>query len=213
VKTDELIDLLATGLEPVDMRARLRGTSAALALGLGAAVLLMTAALGIQADLSHKLQLPQFWLREVFCTAVAFAALLCVWRLVHPGRQLGLAPPALLAPVALMWLAAAYVLLDAAPEHRTELLLGHTARVCSLLIALVSAPVFAAVIWAVRRFAPTRLRLAGAAAGLASGGVGALVYTLHCPELAPPFLAVWYVLGMLIPTACGALLGPRLLRW
>jgi hypothetical protein len=28
-----------------------------------------------------------------------------------------------------------------------------------------------------------------------------------------PFLAIWYLLGMLIPTALGALLGPRLLRW
>ena len=43
--------------------------------------------------------------------------------------------------------------------------------------------------------------------------MGALVYTLHCPEMEAPFLAVWYLLGMLIPAAAGALLGPRLLRW
>jgi hypothetical protein len=28
-----------------------------------------------------------------------------------------------------------------------------------------------------------------------------------------PFLATWYLLGVLIPTAIGTLLGPRLLRW
>jgi hypothetical protein len=61
--------------------------------------------------------------------------------------------------------------------------------------------------------APTRLRLAGAAAGFAAGAVGALVYSVHCPELAAPFLGVWYLLGILIPTAVGALLGPRLLHW
>ena len=61
--------------------------------------------------------------------------------------------------------------------------------------------------------APTRLRLAGAAAGFAAGAIGALVYTLHCPELDAPFLAVWYVSGMLIPTVVGAFVGPRLLRW
>ena len=43
--------------------------------------------------------------------------------------------------------------------------------------------------------------------------MGAFAYTLHCPELAPAFVAVWYVLGMLIPAAAGALLAPRLLRW
>ena len=48
--------------------------------------------------------------------------------------------------------------------------------------------------------------------GLA-GAIGALVYCLHCPELAPPFLGFWYLLGMLIPAAAGAALGPRLLRW
>jgi hypothetical protein len=61
--------------------------------------------------------------------------------------------------------------------------------------------------------APTRLRLAGAAAGLLAGTTGALVYCLHCPELEAPFLGFWYLLGMLIPTAVGALLGSRLLRW
>jgi hypothetical protein len=38
-------------------------------------------------------------------------------------------------------------------------------------------------------------------------------YTLPCPELAAPFLGIWYLLGMLIPTAFGAWLGPRVLRW
>jgi len=43
--------------------------------------------------------------------------------------------------------------------------------------------------------------------------VGALAYSLHCPELAAPFLGIWYVLGILIPTAFGAWAGPRLLHW
>jgi len=39
------------------------------------------------------------------------------------------------------------------------------------------------------------------------------MYSLHCPEMEAPFIGFWYLLGMLIPTAVGALLGPRLLRW
>jgi hypothetical protein len=31
--------------------------------------------------------------------------------------------------------------------------------------------------------------------------------------MAAPFLAVWYLAGMAIPTALGALLAPHLLRW
>ena len=46
-----------------------------------------------------------------------------------------------------------------------------------------------------------------------AGAIGALVYLLYCPEMAPPFLLVWYTLGMLLPAALGALVGPRVLRW
>jgi len=84
---------------------------------------------------------------------------------------------------------------------------------CSVNIAALALPVFVAIAWWMKGLAPTRLRLAGAAAGLAAGAVGALVYTLHCPELAAPFLGIWYVLGMFLPAAAGALLGPFLLRW
>jgi hypothetical protein len=91
--------------------------------------------------------------------------------------------------------------------------MGQTALVCPLLIALVSTPMFIAFVWLMRSLAPTRLRVAGAAAGFAAGAIGALVYSLHCPEYAAPFLGLWYVLGMLLPTLVGALAGPRLLRW
>jgi hypothetical protein len=108
---------------------------------------------------------------------------------------------------------AVVTLVAASPQNRARLILGHTAGVCPFLIALVAAPLLIALLWVMRSLAPTRLRWAGAASGFAAGSLGALVYTLHCPELAAPFLAIWYLLGMLIPAAIGAWLGPRLLRW
>ena len=78
---------------------------------------------------------------------------------------------------------------------------------------MLSVPVFIAVFWALRGLAPTRLVLTGAVGGLLSGAVATLAYCLHCPEMGVAFWGVWYVLGMLLPTAIGALLGPRLLRW
>jgi len=82
-----------------------------------------------------------------------------------------------------------------------------------LLIALLSVPVFAAVMRTMKNLAPTRLRLAGFAAGLLSGAVAAVVYCLHCPEMGAPFIALWYLLGTLIPAGIGALLGDKVLRW
>ena len=69
------------------------------------------------------------------------------------------------------------------------------------------------MLWALRGAAPTRLALTGAGAGLLAGALATLAYALHCPEMAAPFMAVWYVAGMAIPTALGAVLGPRVLRW
>ena len=112
-----------------------------------------------------------------------------------------------------MWALSGAVMAAAKPGQREKLLLGDTWASCPWLIAMLSAPAFVAMLWAMKQFAPARLRLAGAGAGFAAGALGALVYSLHCPEMAPPFLALWYVLGMLIPTAVGCLVGPRLLRW
>jgi len=154
-----------------------------------------------------------FWVRAAFCASLASVAVAAVGRLGRPGAGLGLVPVLLALPVLVMWLLAAAALITVPARDRVPLLLGHTAAVCPGLITLQAAPLFLTMIWAMRDRAPTRLRLAGAATGLAAGAGGALVYTLHCPELAPPFLSLWYVLGMLIPATLGGIFGTRLLRW
>jgi hypothetical protein len=108
---------------------------------------------------------------------------------------------------------AALALTDANAAERTALVFGKTWRSCPLLIATLSVPTFVAMAWATKELAPTRLRLCGAAMGLASGGLAAVVYSLHCSEMSAPFIALWYLAGLLVPGAVGMLSGPRLLRW
>ena len=115
-------------------------------------------------------------------------------------------------PVAALWLLTLLKLFAARPGERAALIFGKTWQECPQAIAVVSIPALIAALWAVRGLAPTHLALAGAAAGLFAGAAGALASALHCPELEAAFLAAWYVLGMLIPTAVGSVLGPRLLR-
>ncbi len=83
----------------------------------------------------------------------------------------------------------------------------------SASIAALSVPLLAALLWLLRSMAPTRPVLAGAMAGLMAGAMAGLVYSLHCPEIAYAFLAVWYVAAMAVMAGVGALLGSRLLRW
>jgi hypothetical protein len=78
---------------------------------------------------------------------------------------------------------------------------------------VLSIPALGGVLWAMRGLAPTRARMAGLAAGLLAGAVGAAGYALACGETAMTFVAIWYSLGIAMTGALGALLGPRLLRW
>lgn len=213
MKTDEWIEMLAAGAAPVPARALERRFGSAVALGVGGAVVLMLWLFGLRPDLAQTAALPMFWGKVAFAAALAVPGVWALQRLARPGaRWVGVAW-AMALPVALLWAMAAWVLLQQAPADRWPLVLGTTWRSCPFNIALLSVPAFVASFWALRGAAPTRLAWAGAGAGLLAGALGALVYALHCPEMAAPFLAVWYVAGMAIPTALGALLGPRLLRW
>jgi hypothetical protein len=168
----------------------------------------------VRASLAQDLGVPMLWVKFAFVAALAVAGWIAAARLARPGASLAGLAPRLLAPVLAMWVLGAIALVGAGDAaQRTTLFLGQTWNYCPFNIAVLSAPVFAAALWSMRGFAPTRPALAGAAAGLFAGAVGAVVYAFHCPELAAPFLGTWYVLGMLVPTALGAILGPLVLRW
>ncbi len=213
MRTEELATLLAAARRPRARHVPARRYAIAVALGLTGAGVLMMMLLGPRADLGTAVLLPKFWMKVGFAAGVFATSLLTAFRLSRPGVPFEGALRSMALPVVLMWIVAASVLLKAAPPEREALLLGETWSSCPLLIAALSVPAFAAVLWAVKGLAPTRLRLAGFAAGLLSGSLATLVYCFHCPEMEAPFVALWYLLGMLIPAALGAWLGPSLLRW
>jgi hypothetical protein len=213
LKTDDLVTMLATGGAAVDPNAAAKRYLTALVWGTLGSAILMAVLLGVRPDLEIAVRLPMFWVKLAFVAVLALTSGVAALRLARPGSRLAWLPGILAAPIVAMWVLATFVLTTANSAERVELLFGNTAASCPFLIVMLSVPVFVAVIWAMQGLAPTRLRLAGAAAGLVSGSLGALVYAVHCPELAAPFLGLWYVLGVLIPAGVGAMLGPRLLRW
>ncbi|QKL01835.1 DUF1109 family protein [Pseudomonas sp. NY5710] len=213
MKTNELIDLLSAGETAVDRHlAGKRFAIALLAGGLGAS-LLMAVIFGVRPDLAEVASSPLLWAKIALPASLATLALWLSSRLARPGVHGGVAWGLLVMPVLLVWVGAAVELASVAPDARAELILGKTWRTCALNIALLSVPTFAGVVWALRGLAPTRLRVTGAVGGLLAGATATLAYCLHCPEMGIPFWGVWYLLGMMLPTIMGALLGPRLLRW
>ncbi|MBS0326923.1 MAG: DUF1109 domain-containing protein [Proteobacteria bacterium] len=213
MKTDDLIADLARGAGAVEPNAVARRYATAIGWGGFAATLVMALYLGVRPDLRTAALLPMFWVKLVFPGALFAIALALAARLARPAMPLGNLPRLLFVPLIAVWAIAAAELAGAQPASRAALVLGRSWSVCPLYITLLSAPIFAGAFWAMKRLAPTRLVRAGAACGLVAGGLGACIYALHCDEMSAAFLGSWYVIGMLIPTIAGAILGPKLLRW
>ena len=213
MKTDDLISMLAASATPVPKHVASRRLSTALLVGLPMSFVIMLLVYGLRRDLMEVMERPMFWVRLVFPICVAAGAYVMVERLARPGARIRHAWLWLAVPVLVIWSMAAYMLFSAPAGERPALLMGQTWRTCTANIGVVALPVFIAALVALKGLAPTRPALAGCAAGLMAGGAGAAVYALHCQELAAPFLAVWYVLGISLPAAVGALIGRRFLRW
>ena len=212
MKTDDLIAMLASDVGSVAPQVWRQRYALALGAGLIGAALLMVLLLGVRPDIADAVRLPMFWVKLAFPAALAAGALLAAMRLSRPGVAIGRTGLLLAAPVLAIWVLAALALLGA-PEDRAMLVWGETWTACLVNIPMLSVPAFVAAFWVMKSLAPVRPALAGAAAGLMAGALSAVAYALHCPELAAPFIGLWYLLGMLIPAALGAVIGPRLLHW
>ena len=213
MKTDALITLLALDNLPASYRSGRRTMLATLGLGALVASAMMYFLLGLRPDMNQAVALPMFWVKLAFPGALMLAAIAALWRFGSPGLQLGKLKIALALPFAVIGVMALLVLANAEPETRPMLIFGTTWVKCPLSIAALAVPIWIAALLALKQQAPTRLRASSAAAGLFAGACAATVYAMHCPEMEAPFLAIWYVLGILIPAVLGWAIGPKLLRW
>jgi hypothetical protein len=213
MKTDDFVAMLAHGVEAIDPHTVEKRTGKALAAGLSATLMLFYAAYGVRRDIGLMWTVPAFWLKFAFALAVLAAAGWMTLRLARPGMRAGPGWLAALIPVLLVWIAGAIGIEEAPSGHRWPLMLGHSWHICTLNITLLSMPLLVALLCALRGLTPTQPMEAGAAAGLLAGAISLFIYSWYCTEMAVQFWGLWYVLGMLVPTAAGALAGRTLLRW
>lgn len=213
MRREELIDTLSADLKPVGPYAVERRVMAGLAVGMAAGLALLVVWLGLRPDLVEAVRTGMFWIKLAYTLAIGVTAMILACGLARPDCPARASLIVALAPLGVVAIWAAAEIVQAPGADRLRLWLGSSWMVCPLRIMVISAPAFFGALWAFRRFAPTRLRLAGFAAGLAAGGAGASVYALACQESTVAFLATWYTLGVLAVAGLGALVGPRVLRW
>lgn len=211
MKTDDLIDALAAGLEPARPA---RPSPVLLAAAAVAAVAAVGLLLGFRPDLGRALQGPAPWLKGVYTAALAGTGVWLATRLGRPGVDPRPAAFALISVVAAAVLWGGVEMLMTPPEQRMAGWLGGTWTVCGRNIVLISAFAAPLVFLSARRLAPTRPTAAGLALGLATGGLAASAYgLLHCGEATAAFVATWYTLGIAAAGVIGAAVGRFALRW
>lgn len=213
MKTDALIERLSERAEPVSAYALTR----ALGIGIGAGALVSVAAmmlwLGPRPDLMQAMGTGAYWMKFFYTLLFALGGLWTLERLSRPGARTRTQMTLEALPFAAIALWALMRLAMAPAAARMPMMMGHSANVCPWRIVLLALPVFAGALWSLRNLAPTRPALAGAAAGLAAGALGAFIYAFHCNESAAAFVALWYTFGIASVGAIGAVAGRFLLRW
>lgn len=212
MRTDDLIDALASDAEPT--RAPPRRLALVAALGALVALVLVLTWLRPRADLMPAMRGGMFWMKALYTAVLGLAGYLAVERLSRPtggGRRGWMLGGAALVVLAAAGIAQAMISPDV--QAALRMLRGHSWHVCSRNILVLGLPMLALGLWTVRGMAPTQPVRAGFAVGLFAGGVAATVYGLHCPEHTFTFVALWYSLGVLLLAGLGALIGRWALRW
>lgn len=213
MNTDDLIESLAQDVQPVPRHALGWRLCLGLLLGGGGTLMLVAAMFGFRPDLWIAMHGGAFWMKWAYTASLGICAIMATARLGRPDSgSLGwlwimTLPIAGLAVIGIAELA------HTPSTEWLSMWLGMSWKVCSANVFLLSIPIFGGLLWSFRKLAPTRLRAAGATAGLTAGAWAATLYCLHCPEVSAIFVLTWYSLGIALAALTGALLGPRLLRW
>jgi hypothetical protein len=207
--TDELVRRLAR--EAGDAQRPGLTFAPALTLGtllaLAAAALVVAVGFGLRPDLAA---LPGHGIFQFKVAAMGLLAAAALWLLRAAGTPGARRPWPLLVPALILLLVGAWLDRSGFPLSGARTL---SVPVCLGAIIAAALPGLVVLLAALRRGIPTRLSAAGALAGLTSGALGALAYTLACINDGAAFVALWYPLAIAVTTALGAILGPRVLAW
>lgn len=211
MKTELLIDMLAQGAGPAPRAAVARRLLPVALAGLVVSTLLALWVIGPLPAVMF--QTPAPWIKLAYTVSLAVAAAVLTTRLARPIARLQAPRTAVRVVIGVMAAGGAALLAAAPPGERLEAVLGQSWLVCPWLLMALSLPTLAGILWALRRLAPTRLQEAGFASGLLAGSLGAIGYSLACPESSATFVAIWYTAGILLTGCVGGWLGGRVLRW
>lgn len=182
-----------------------------LAIPVSAAIFLSQ--LGMRKDVMTAMGNPLFDLKFAVTIALAGAAIAISLHLSRPEATLGRWAWLLAIPVGLLGIGMMGEMMMPNRAPMPVRLIGTNSRLCLVAIPLLSLPLLAAALLALRRGAPSHPAVTGAFAGLLSAGLGATLYASHCTDDSPLFVATWYTIAVVLVAAIGAMAGSRVLKF
>ena len=213
VNTQQLIETLTKDVPRVAPHTPAKRIGIGITAGGLVTTALVAAVLGVRPDLRLAMHGFSFWMKWAYTISLGVGAGYTVAQLARPTAGSLRALWVLVIPVLLLMGIGIGEFARTPPTQWLAMWLGRSWMICPWLVLTLAAPIFVGLLWSFRKFAPTRLRAAGASAGLAAGAWAATIYCLHCPETSAMFVLTWYSLGIIAAAGAGALLGPRLMRW
>jgi hypothetical protein len=210
--TNELIKALAADARPPALSlSSVWWGAAGLAIALAAAAFF--AMLGPRPDIAVAAETPRFLFKFVVTITLAVSAFGLARALSRPGETWREALPYLTAAPALIVMAVIVEIVILPPDTWSAKLVGTNSIVCLTYIPLIGLGPLAIFLLALCHGAPTRPALAGAAAGLAAGGIAATFYAAQCTDDSPLFVATWYTIAIAGLAFTGAAAADRFAHW
>lgn len=213
MKTDQLIDMLSTNIEPVKEGRLKRSLVWALVVGGAAAFCLMLTTVGLRTGVTEGFVPGYLTIKLLFTLSLIGMGATLLERLMHPGQDGRKLFAFVFLPFFIVVCAGVASMVFGQPMAWGRMMFGMHWATCLLCIPLFAVVPFAALIWALRNGAPTNLTRTGAIAGLVAGALGATAYAFHCPDDSVPFIAIWYGTLVALCGLVGAIFGPWFLRW
>ena len=149
MKTDELVTMLSTNVEPVDRKLVARTVGIAVAAGAAVAVGTMLAGFGVRADLTTARAFLFLALKLAFAIAIVGIASVYLTRLTRPGGERRISVVAIAIPFAAIGLLAMASLSLAPASHWNRMVTGDQWLECLLSIPVIAIVPFATIIFAV----------------------------------------------------------------
>lgn len=185
----------------------------AMAAGFGVAAVAFALALGVRPDVASAILTWRYDFKFVVMLTLAATSARLVWQLARPAQDPRSAELALAAAPLLLAGAVLYELWAVPASGWLPRAIGSNSVACLISITLLSIGPLVAAFYALRRGAPLRPGLAGAAAGLLASALAASLYAIHCPDDSPLFGAIWYTAAITLVVCVASVAGRRFLRW